>query len=83
MGHLSKKIFFSLLKLPEVLKNRGVKILTSKISAVTPISAYKPLFLGEFECFVPFLSIWEPKNIFSAKKIRNIGEPPEPLNIGS
>ena len=75
MGHLSKKKVFSLPKLAKVVKNRGSKILTSKISAVTPISAYKPLFLGEFECFVPFLSIWEPKNIFSAKYITNIGEP--------
>ena len=74
-GSSLKKKVFSLPKLAKVVKNRGSKILTSKISAVTPISAYKPLFLGEFECFVPFLSIWEPKNIFSAKYITNIGEP--------
>ena len=75
VGHLSKKKVFSLPKLAEVVKNRGSKISTSKISAVAPISAYKPLFLGEIECFLPFLRFWDPKKCFSKIYVTNIGEP--------
>ena len=74
-GSSLKKKVFSLPKLAEVVKNRGSKILTSKISAVAPISAYKPLFLGEIECFLPFLRFWDPKNFFSKSCVTNIGEP--------
>ena len=74
-GSSLKKKVFSLPKLAEVVKNRGSKISTSKISAVAPISADKPLFLGEIECFLPFLRFWDPKKCFSKIYVTNIGEP--------
>ena len=42
--------------------------MTSKISAVPPILVSKTLFLGEFECFVPFLCVLGPKKKFPSEK---------------
>ena len=42
--------------------------MTSKISAVPPILVFKTLFLGEFECFVPFLCVLGPKKKFPSEK---------------
>ena len=47
---------------------RGSKILTCKISTAAPIWAPKIIFLGEFECFLSYLSIRRPKNSFLPPK---------------
>ena len=42
-------------KLAKVLKNRGVKNLTSKIVAEAPVPGSKTILLGGLECFIPIM----------------------------